>query len=115
DPGLTALRVLAPGAADPAVHPGVAVTATAEVRCLAGKAYVAVRVVNDDDVPLDVDVATPWGAKSFPSVAPGKNAYQSFAVRGATTGPVTATAAPSDDADERETVATPEHGQPACG
>ncbi|ARK03586.1 hypothetical protein B8281_01405 [Cellulosimicrobium sp. TH-20] len=115
DPGLTALRVLAPGAADPASPAAVAVTATAEVRCLAGKAYVAVRVVNDDDVPLDVDVATPWGAKSFPSVAPGKNAYQSFAVRGATTGPVTATAAPSDDADERETVATPEHGQPACG
>ncbi|MFF2269250.1 discoidin domain-containing protein [Cellulosimicrobium cellulans] len=116
DPGLTALRVLAPGAADPSSPARVAVTATAEVRCLGGKPYVAVRVVNDDDARLDVEVATPWGSKSFPSVAPGKNAYQSFAVRGdATDGPVTVTAAPSDDADERETVATPEHGQPTCG
>ncbi|MTG87678.1 hypothetical protein GJV82_01715 [Cellulosimicrobium sp. BIT-GX5] len=116
DPGLTALRVLAPGAADPSSPAPVSVTATAEVRCLAGTPYVAVRVVNDDDVRLDVEVATPWGTRTFPSVAPGKNAYQSFAVRGdADAGPVTVTAAPSDDADERETVATPDHGQPTCG
>src|SRR5690606_15134297 len=100
---------------------GVAVTATAEVRCLAGKPHVAVRVVNDDDARLDVEVATPWGTKTFPSVAPGKNAYQAFAVRGGSSGTdpavdvVTVTARASDVADERETVATPEPGEPVCG
>ena len=116
DPGLAALRVLAPGAADPDAPAAVAVTATAEVRCLAGKPYVAVRVVNDDDARLDVEVATPWGSKSFPSVAPGKNGYQSFAVRGdAGADAVTVTARPSDADDERESVAVPEHDRPVCG
>ncbi|MBD8079470.1 immunoglobulin-like domain-containing protein [Cellulosimicrobium arenosum] len=50
-------------------------------RCLAGKAYVAVRATNADEVPVDIALSTPYGAKSFADVAPGKNAYQSFAVR----------------------------------
>ncbi len=96
----------------------VAVTATAEVRCLAGAPYVAVRALNDDEVPLDVVLDTPYGSKTFAGVAPGGNAYQAFAVRGReapAAGSVTVTARPSDTSDERETVATPEHGQPTCG
>ena len=96
---------------------GVAITATAEVRCLAGTPYVAVRALNEDTVPLDVVLDTPYGSRTFTDVAPGKNAYQSFAVRGVedpAAGPVTVTARPSDTSDERETVATPEHGQPSC-
>ncbi|WP_353707685.1 family 16 glycoside hydrolase [Cellulosimicrobium sp. ES-005] len=96
----------------------VAITATAEVRCLAGTPYVAVRALNEDTVPLDVVLDTPYGSRTFTDVAPGKNAYQSFAVRGVedpTAGSVTVTARPSDTSDERETVATPEHGQPSCG
>ncbi|MBD5785525.1 family 43 glycosylhydrolase [Cellulosimicrobium terreum] len=53
-------------------------------RCLAGKAYVAVRATNGEDVPVDVTLSTPYGEKAFAAVAPGKNAYQSFAVRAAT-------------------------------
>ncbi|MCB7135074.1 discoidin domain-containing protein [Cellulosimicrobium marinum] len=115
DPALTALRVLAPGTADPGQPEGVHVGTTAEPRCLAGRPYVAVRVVNDDDVALDVEVATPFGSRTFTSVAPGANAYQSFAVRGAATGDTaTVTARPSEDADERESVVTTEVEPPAC-
>ncbi|WP_241744326.1 family 16 glycoside hydrolase [Cellulosimicrobium arenosum] len=95
----------------------VAVSATSEVRCLAGRPYVAVRVVNDDAVDVDVDVTTPYGTRSFTDVAPGKNAYQSFAVRDVepAADSVTVTARPSDGSDERETVTRPEHAQPTCG
>ncbi|MFJ1511673.1 beta-L-arabinofuranosidase domain-containing protein [Cellulosimicrobium funkei] len=65
-------------------------------RCLAGKAYVAVRATNTAATPVDVTLATPYGERSSTAVAPGANAYQSFASR-ATTVPagiatVTATA-----------------------
>lgn len=117
DPSLATLRVLAPGAADPDAPGSVAVRATAEVRCLAGRPYVAVRVVNDDDVPLDVEVATPYGTTAFDAVAPGRNAYQAFAVRDAApdAGVVTVTARPDDEADTRETVTAVEHAAATCG
>ncbi|MFD4994277.1 beta-L-arabinofuranosidase domain-containing protein [Cellulosimicrobium cellulans] len=50
-------------------------------RCLAGKVYVAVRATNTGDVPADVTLTTPFGERSFAAVAPGANAYQSFASR----------------------------------
>ncbi|MBD8078264.1 pullulanase-type alpha-1,6-glucosidase [Cellulosimicrobium arenosum] len=59
------------------------VTVEAVSRCLAGKAYVAVRATNDGPVPLGIALSTPFGTRSFADVAPGKNAYQSFAVRAA--------------------------------
>jgi len=50
-------------------------------RCLAGKAYVAVRATNGEDVPVDLTLTTPYGTRSFADVQPGRNAYQSFAAR----------------------------------
>ncbi|WP_265520498.1 immunoglobulin-like domain-containing protein [Oerskovia flava] len=50
-------------------------------RCLAGRAYVAVSVTNAEAVPVDVEVVTPYGTRSFAAVAPGKAAYQSFNAR----------------------------------
>ena len=67
----------AAGAAGPAVELDV----VADARCLAGKAYVAVRATNAGDVPADVELATPYGTRVVTGVAPGANAYQSFAVR----------------------------------
>jgi subtilisin family serine protease len=61
----------------------VDVAVTAEARCLAGRAYVAVRVLNESGATADVSVTTPYGAKTFADVADGKNAYQAFAVRAA--------------------------------
>jgi hypothetical protein len=59
-------------------------------RCLAGTAYVAVRATNRSDVPVAVTLGTPYGARSVAAVAPGANAYQSFAAR--------ATSVAADDA-----------------
>ncbi|MBD5786181.1 S8 family serine peptidase [Cellulosimicrobium terreum] len=61
----------------------VDVTVTADSRCMAGKAYVAVRALNESGATADIVVTTPFGSKTFTDVAAGKNAYQSFAVRAA--------------------------------
>jgi hypothetical protein len=58
------------------------VTVEATPRCLAGKAYLAVRATNNEDGPVDITVTTPFGTKEFADVAPGKAAYQSFNSRG---------------------------------
>jgi len=67
------------GEQPPAPELDLAVEATS--RCLAGKAYVAVRATNGEDVPVTVTLATPYGEKTVADVAPGTNAYQSFAAR----------------------------------
>ncbi|MGM7423814.1 family 43 glycosylhydrolase [Cellulosimicrobium sp. CpK407] len=64
-----------------AAAPAVELDVTASARCLAGKAYVAVRATNSGDVPADVTLATPFGTRVVEDVAPGANAYQSFAAR----------------------------------
>jgi hypothetical protein len=76
----TEWRVIAddPGTGGP-VEP--AVTVTAEARCLAGSATLAVRTVNDHDGPVDLTLTTPYGTREFTGVAPGRAAYQSFATR----------------------------------
>ncbi|WP_431890396.1 alpha/beta hydrolase domain-containing protein [Cellulosimicrobium funkei] len=63
---------------------GPDVSATAVPRCLAGRAYVAVRATNDGAVPADVTLSTPFGERTVAGVAPGASAYQSFSARAAT-------------------------------
>ncbi len=91
----------------------LAVTVTAEPRCVAGKVFLAVRATNDDEVPLAVSFATPFGSKSFADVAPGKAAYQSFAARAVAVdaGSVTVTAT---DAEGRTFSETVEHTALSC-
>lgn len=60
---------------------GPELNVAADARCLGGTAYVAVRATNVEDAAVDVDVTTPFGARTFTDVAPGKNAYQSFNTR----------------------------------
>lgn len=60
---------------------GLVVSTTARSQCLAGKAYVAVRALNADTVPVDVTLSTPYGERTVTGVQPGASAYQSFAVR----------------------------------
>jgi hypothetical protein len=67
---------------DPGTQPAeVPVAVTVVPRCLAGKAYVAVQARNDHDAPVDIAMETGYGERSFPNVAPGAHAYQSFATR----------------------------------
>ncbi|MFF2267359.1 putative Ig domain-containing protein [Cellulosimicrobium cellulans] len=50
-------------------------------RCLAGKAYLAVRAQNAASRPVDISVQTPFGARDFGEVHGDRSAYQSFATR----------------------------------
>ncbi|WP_454044355.1 hypothetical protein [Cellulosimicrobium sp. Marseille-Q8652] len=92
---------------------GLVVSTTARAQCLAGKAYVAVRATNDDTVPVDVTLATPFGSRTVTDVQPGRSAYQAFAVRSgsveAGTVQVTATG------DGRTFAADVEHDALTCG
>jgi len=58
-----------------------AVLGSAEVRCVAGGAYVAVRAENVGTAPVDVELSTAYGNRSFTAVPVGANAYQSFNAR----------------------------------
>ncbi|MFC7533834.1 family 43 glycosylhydrolase [Actinoplanes sp. GCM10030250] len=69
-----------------------ALAVTAQPRCIAGKAYLAVTARNDDRVPRDVELVSAYGKKVFPAVAPGASAYQSFPVRAASVPSGTASA-----------------------
>ncbi len=59
---------------------------TAQARCVAGKAYVAVQARNDHGASVDIVLETAYGGRSVPSVAPGANAFQQFATRTAAVG-----------------------------
>ncbi len=56
-------------------------SATASVRCVAGKALVAVNVTNTDAQPLDLAVTTAYGTKSFTGIAAGRSATHAFTTR----------------------------------
>ncbi|WP_265521137.1 hypothetical protein [Oerskovia flava] len=100
-------------AGEESVAQGVETTTVVAERCVAGKPYLTVRVTNDDEVPLDVEIDTAYGTKAFAEVAPGKNAYQSFVVRQTPeAGTVTVTA--STTGGEREGVEEVEHPAPTC-
>ncbi|MBD8078341.1 alpha-L-fucosidase [Cellulosimicrobium arenosum] len=76
---LSLTEVVVRSALEPTSEPKVDVTAT--TRCMAGRAYVAVRVANPSEATLGITVTTPYGSRTFPTVAPDGNAYQSFATR----------------------------------
>ncbi|HYP73118.1 MAG TPA: hypothetical protein VEP72_03455, partial [Microbacterium sp.] len=57
---------------------------TAEARCLGAKAHVMVKVTNGEAEPVSLTIATPYGERTFASVAPGKSATATFATRAAT-------------------------------
>ncbi|MGW6227715.1 ThuA domain-containing protein [Cellulosimicrobium cellulans] len=96
-----------PGPADLAVSTEVA------ARCLAGKAYVAVRATNDEAFPVDVTLTTPFGTRTFADVQPGKSAYQSFATRA--TSVEAGAVQVSATGDGRSTEGDVDHAAVACG
>ncbi|OLT55113.1 hypothetical protein [Cellulosimicrobium sp. CUA-896] len=56
--------------------PASPVEVTTQVRCLAGKAYLAVRATNTSDAAVPVELSTAYGSKASDAVAPGKSLYQ---------------------------------------
>ncbi|WP_431882660.1 family 43 glycosylhydrolase [Micromonospora gifhornensis] len=101
---------------DPGVVPELPVTVTAQPRCVAGRAYLAVQVRNDHDAPVDVTVQTAYGERVFAAVAPGGNAYQQFTTRTASMPAGTATVRVSGSVDGRDvtTVVTAQHPGVDC-
>ncbi|MEU4476098.1 family 43 glycosylhydrolase [Micromonospora sp. NPDC023888] len=93
------------------------VTATAQARCLAGKAYVAVQARNDSDGPVGIAVETPYGNRSFATVAPGANVYQSFHTRATSVPAGSATIRVTGAVGGRDvtTVHTAQHPAITCG
>jgi hypothetical protein len=59
----------------------VQATATASIRCTAGKAYVLVSAANSEGAPIDVAITSDYGTKTFTAVATGKAVTQSFTTR----------------------------------
>lgn len=91
----------------------LAVSATSEVRCVAGKAYLSVRATNNDTVPMEVTLSTEFGERTFASVQPGGSAFHSFTTR------KTALAAGTVDVaaagDGRTGAATAGYAAKSCG
>ena len=101
---------------DPGVTPELPVTVTAQPRCVAGKAYLAVQARNDHDAPVDLTVQTAYGERSFAAVVPGGNAYQQFTTRTASAPAGSATVRVSGSVDGKDvtTVVTAQHSGVEC-
>ncbi|MFI6785636.1 family 43 glycosylhydrolase [Micromonospora sp. NPDC050276] len=87
---------------DPGAQPELPVTVTAQARCVAGKAYIAVQAHNAHTAPVDITLETGYGSRSFTGVVAGGNAYQSFATRAVSVPAGTATARVSGSIDGKE-------------
>lgn len=71
------------GGVDVAPQASLDVRASAVTRCVAGTVRLAVTATNKEGAPVDVALATPYGATSFSQVAGGRLAAQSFNARAA--------------------------------
>ncbi|WDZ83760.1 family 43 glycosylhydrolase [Micromonospora cathayae] len=100
-----------------AAPPQIPVTVGAQVRCVAGRAYVAVQARNDHDGPVDVVLQSAYGERSVSSVAPGANAYQQFASRSAVVPAGSATVRVTGSVDGRAvtTVRETSYAATTCG
>ena len=82
--------------------PALDITTTGRTQCMGSKVYVAVQALNGEDVPVSIMLVTPFGEKTFASVAPGKSAYQAFSSRAGAVAAGTATVRASATIDGQE-------------
>ncbi|MFD7660319.1 carbohydrate-binding protein, partial [Actinosynnema sp. NPDC059797] len=62
-------------------EPSLRVEGAADTRCTGPHVKLTVQVTNRESVPVDVEVETPYGAKSFGKVQPGKTRSHPFTTR----------------------------------
>jgi hypothetical protein len=79
----------------------VSFTAAAEIRHLGPRAFLAVDVVNGEDVPVDIVIQTVYGERTLDDVPPGKELTQLFPARDTTVpaGEITVTATAEIDGE----------------
>ncbi|WP_406080861.1 discoidin domain-containing protein [Micromonospora sp. NBC_00858] len=69
---------------DPPETPAWDVEVQARTQCTGTNVYVSVNARNAEDVPLTIELVTPYGSRTVANVAPGKAAYQAFNTRART-------------------------------
>lgn len=77
----------------------------ARTQCIATTAYVSVTARNADDVPLTIELVTPYGSRTVSDVAPGGSAYQAFTTRARTVTAGAATVKATGSVDGRPVTA----------
>ncbi|XVS67480.1 family 43 glycosylhydrolase [Actinosynnema sp. CA-299493] len=82
--------------------PALEVAAEADTRCAGPHVKLTVHVTNNESVPVDIDVETPYGVKSFDDVRPGKTRSHPFNTRKSTITAGTATATATATVDGRQ-------------
>lgn len=82
--------------------PSLKVAGAADTGCAGPNAKLTVRVTNNESVPVDVVVQTPYGAKTFDDVEPGKTRFHPFMTgeRAVPAGAATVTATATVDGHE---------------
>ncbi len=58
-----------------------AVTVDTELRCMAGKAVLAVKAANGGDAPVDLTISTEFGDRELAGIEPGDTGYHAFTTR----------------------------------
>ena len=93
------------------------VSATASVRCIAGKAYVTVSVLNGDIAPINLALTSTYGEKKFTGIVPGKAALHSYTTRlgSVPTGTVTVDVTATVYGDPQSKQLTASYNATTCG
>ncbi len=66
---------------NPPAAPTWDVEVQARTQCTGANVYVSVNARNAEDVPLTIELVTPYGSRKVADVAPGKSAFQAFNTR----------------------------------
>lgn len=61
--------------------PGLDVDVETGARCVVGRTVLTARVVNNEDVPVSLELASPYGTRSSTDLAPGARASHAFTTR----------------------------------
>src|SRR5690606_21933867 len=101
----------------PEPEPELDVVAVADVRCVVGRVVATVRVTNNDDVPVDVVVDSPYGTRSSTDVGAGGSVLHAFSTRAASIpdGVSTVRASALVDGEEVTTAIELDHAAASCG
>ncbi|MGO1412730.1 MAG: glycoside hydrolase family 43 protein [Microbacterium sp.] len=92
------------------------VSLQADTRCAAGQVIIAVRAVNESDVPVSLDLTTESGREASREIAPGEGTSVAFSTRGAAVadGSVTASLSATVDGAPVSWQADAEYGARSC-